>query len=264
MLEDTVQRKYEKLLRFGDTANIPRKSNPAVTSPTFGDSVTVTYGEITEGLQTIVVNTHDYSAMNIGDIAEFQSKYSVRESYHENMGYSLARTRDAAVAALFQNLSTVFGALGSPLTDDHLLDAWRSLEAASTPKTPRYFPNSPRSLAELMKIDKFINQMYLGNAGQMIKDGVPLREVYGAQIMETNLLRAPAAGQAEAAMYHKDQLAMVVQGMPDTILLHDPDNISWKMVVHQFYGTAEINRPPETLGGGTAVDTWGVLLRTNQ
>ena len=263
MLEDTTQRRYEKMLRFGDTVNMPRKSNPAVTSPSFGDAVSATYSEITEGVQTLTITVHDYSAMDIGDIAEFQSKYSVRESYHESMGYSLARTRDVAISTLYQNLSQVQGALGSPLNDSHLLDAWRQLASASTPKSPRYLPISPRALASLMQIDKFINQLYMGTTGQMLKDGVPIRQIYGAQVMETNLLRVPSTGQAEAAMYHKDQFALAVQGMPDTILHHDPTTLSWKMIVHQFYGTAEINRAPETLGGGTAVDTWGVLLRTH-
>jgi len=260
-IADTASRRYERMLKFGDTLNIPRRSN--LTIGTKSEDTVVTFEAITEGVQQITVTTHQYVAIRVDDRGEVQSKYAVRSAYTENMGYVLARGMDTNIAALFQNYSQVVGTLGAELTDDNLSEAYKLLQQASAPDSPRYLPMSPGGVVGLQKVDAYRNQMY-GGSTEWIKAGVPLRRIYGAALIETNLLRAAAAGQADAAMYHQDQNALIVQITPTPVLLHNPEVIEWQVVMHQLYGSAEINRPPETAGGGTAVDTWGTLLRTLQ
>jgi hypothetical protein len=261
MLADAFDRRYERNLKFGDTLNIARGSNP--TTNTKAEDTEVTFEAITEGVQQITVTVHQYNAMRIEDRAEVQSKYAIRSFYTERMGYAMARAMDVQCATLMQNYSQIYGTLGSELTDDNVQDSRTDLVQAEAPE-PWYLWISPRAMQGLMKIDSYRNEAYGGQGAQWLKEGVPLRRVAGATVLESNLTRAPSAGQSESAMFSKQQNALVVQINPTTILLHNPSNIEWQVVMHQLYGTAEINRPPETPGGGTAVDTWAVLLRTLQ
>jgi hypothetical protein len=274
LLYDSVDTHLENILKMGDVANVPRKSN--LTTQTKSANTDVTFEQpgpsAVEGVQTVTVATQEYAAIYVEDLEEAQAFVGVRSKYTEGMGYTLARGLDVSIAAQFQNLSQIVGTLGVEITDDNLLDAWRQLEAAGAPGTStfnnrpdRFLALPPRAIAGLMKIDKFVNQLYVGNSSEeQIKQGVPLRKIYGAALLESNLLRAASAGQADGAMYHRNEYYVIRQGKPATIALHNPAGIGWQVVSHNFYGLAEVNRPPETPGGGTAVDTWGVLLRTLQ
>lgn len=261
VLLETTDRSLEDTLRFGDVAHVPRKSN--LTTQTKAAGSDVTFEQITEGDQTVTVATHEYAAVYVEDITEAQSQISVRESYTGGMGYTLARGMEVSIAALPQFYSQIVGSLGVETTEDDLLAAWRLLNQAGVPMNERYLALPPRAIEGLARIDTFRNQLYGGAAGEMTRNGQMLGTIFGAQVMMSNLLRSPSAGQAEGAMYHRNQNYVIRQIKPTTVdPLHNPAGIGWQVVMHNLYGMAEVNRPPETPGGGTAVDTWGVLIRT--
>lgn len=261
LLLDTTDRSLEDTLTYGDVAHVPRKSNLTTQTKTAGADVT--FEQITEGDQTVTVATHEYAAVYVEDITEAQSHLSVREKYTSGMGYTLARGLELSIAALFQFYSQIVGTLGVELTEDDLLAAWRLLNQAGVPMSERFLALSPRAIEGLARIDAFRNQLYGGAAGEMTRNGQMLGTIFGAKVFMSNLLRSPSAGQVEAAMYHRNQNYVIRQIKPTTVPpLHNPAGIGWQVVMHNLYGMAEVNRPPETPGGGTAVDTWGVLIRT--
>ena len=265
-LWDYVDQHYRAALKVGDIVNIPRKSNLTSQTKAAGASGDVTFEAITEGTQQVTVDTHDYAAQYFEDIAQVQGNVQFRTLYMDRFGYALARARDVAVAALPQSYATAHGTLGQELSDDDLLDSWTDLKKAGLEDDDEniFLWISPAALAALMKQDKFINQLYGGPGLDMVKMGRTGKRIYGAQIIMSNLLRAAAAGQADGAMQHKSQIAGILQLEPTLLELHNPAGIGWQVVMHNIHGSDEINRPPETAGGGTAVDTYGVYLKTKQ
>lgn len=261
LLADSTDKRLEAMMKFGDVAHVPRISN--LTTQTKSAGSDVTFEQISEGEQQLTIATHEYAAVYVEDITEAQSQLSVRAKYTDAMGYTLARGQEVSVAALFQSFATIVGTLGVELTEDNIIAAWSSLNTYSAPMSDRFIALSPGMVQGLAKIDTFRSQLYGGSAGEMTRNGQFLGNVFGAKVLMSNLLRSPSAGQAEGAMYHRNQMYMVRQIKPTTIPpFHNPAGIGWQVVQHNLYGLAEVNRPPETPGGGTAIDVWGVLLRS--
>ena len=263
-LWDSVDHHYEAALKVGDIVNVPRVSN--LTSQTKSAGSDVTFEQITEGTQQITVDTHDYAALYIEDMAQALGNVQFRTLYMNKFGYALARARDVAVAALPQSYATSHGTLGQELADDDLLDSWTDLKKVGLEDDDEnsFLWISPAALAALLKQDKFINQLYGGPGIDMVKMGRTGKRIYGAQIIMSNLLRAAAAGQADCAMQHKSQIAGILALEPTKLEFHNPAGIGWQVIMHNIHGADEINRPPETAGGGTAVDTYGVYLKSKQ
>lgn len=262
LLAATVDTQFADDIKYGTTGFKRRASHFTVQTKTEGSDVT--FERKTENRQTFTVATHEYGAVYVEDYAEAQIDINIRSVLMSELGYALGRGLEVSIAALFQNYAsnTPQGTLGQEVVEDHLLNAQRDLNNASAPDGDRFLALSSAGVTGLARQDVFRNQLYGGAAGEMTRNGRMLGEILGARVVRSNLLRAPAGGQAEGAMYHREQNYMIRRVTPTPVLLHNPQGIGWQVVLHNIYGVGEVNRNSEASADPpTVVDSWGVLIR---
>jgi hypothetical protein len=215
----------------------------------------------------MTVSTQEYAAFLLEQVVEVQANQDLRNRYTRKIGYALARGRDVALAAQFGNLTTnVVGTLGVELTPDDYLSAYQDLATAGlleeSPDPGEDFSIflSPQAYVGLLKVDQFINSDYNANANAIQR--AMIGKLYGLNVYMSNLLNAPAGGQHNCALFHRMCFGMVVQKEVPVASQYLIRNLADGVVGWNLYGTARVQFPPETPGGGSAVDNRGVLLRT--
>lgn len=266
-IADRVTRDYEGVIdKMGATVHVPRLSNLTTQTKTAGTQIS--FEAITETEMTISIATHEYAAFLIENIVEVQNKYDTMLLYQRKIGYALARGRDVNLATNRINsfATNVIGTLGVEMAAEDYLSIWQKLaEAGLLEQNPDPSEDfslflSPAAYAVAMKTDIFINRQYNpeGNAIQKAYVG----DIYGLPVYISNLLQSPAAGQHRCSAFHRGAAALAVQ---ETV----PVRSDWLIrdlgdgvVGWDLYGSAILSYPPETPGGGTAVDNRGVLVNT--
>jgi hypothetical protein len=267
MIQKKVTREYEgDIKQSGDTVHIGRISNLSTSQKATGIGNTIVFEAPTEGEQSLVIDTHEYSAFLLERITEVQANRNLRSKYTDKIGYALARGREVKLANMFQSLSQSVGAYGVELTSDDLLAAWTLmvsagiLEADSTPGDNFSVFLSPAAYAALLKIDVLTNRDYNPKADAIGRAYVGA--VYGFPVYVSNLLRSPAANQHDGVLMHRGALALAVQDMVEVKSQWLIRNIADGVVGWNIYGTTELNYPPETPGGGSALDNRGILIKS--
>jgi hypothetical protein len=267
MIQKKVTREYEgEIKRGGDTVHISRTSNLQTSTKAPGIGNTIAFEAITEGEQTLVIDTHEYAAFLLERITEVQAQANLRSKYTSKIGYALSRGREVKLANMFQSFSQSVGAYGVELTSDDLAAGWTLmvqaglLEASATPGDDFAIFLSPAAYAGLLKIDVLTNRDYNPNADAIGRAYVG--KLYGFPVFVSNLLRSPAANQHDGAIIHRGALALAVQDMVEVKSQWLIRNIADGVVGWNIYGTTELNYPPETPGGGAALDNRGVLVKS--
>jgi hypothetical protein len=265
IIQKRVTRDYEGEIKSGgDTVHIPRLSN--LTTRTKTASTDISYDQITETKQDMTIATHEYAAFQIENIVQVQANQDLLKRYQNKIGYALARGREVTLSALFASLSQIVGAYGLELSSEDYLDAWTYLANAGLLETDPA-PGGESSIilsnaayAAALKVDEFTDRTINpeGNAIQQAKVG----NIYGTPVFRSNLLTVPSAGQHDCVMMHKSCFSLAVQDVVPVRSQWLIDALSDAVVGWNIYGVAELNYPPETPGGSTAVDNRGVLLKT--
>ena len=220
----------------------------------------------TETKQDITVATHEYAAFLIENVVEVQANQDLRGKYAKKIGYALARGRDVTLANLFQNLTTTVGAYGLELASDDYLAAYQKLmeagllEDSVEPTEEFSIFISPASYTAAMKVDVFTNTDYNGAAAAI--ERARIGNIYGLPVYVSNLLRVPSAGQHDNAVFHRDSFALIVQEEIPMASQYLIRNLADGVVGWNLYGSARVLFPPETPGGGSAVDNRGVLVKS--
>lgn len=250
-----------KFTGHGDVHHIPRIGNLTANTKSAGSNWTPE--ALTDTEQTITINVHQVAGFELEDIAALLSNTDVKSEYQKKIGYALGRAVDVNLAALFQNFSQIVGTLGTELTWDNLITAWQYLADGGTSASDDctfYF--SPGAWAGLMKLDIVANSNYRspGNAGRAVEKA-QIGELLGAPVMQTNLLRAPAAGQHENALFKRNAVALMMAQEPKMVTEYRADALAWIVGAHQVYGYVEVDRYAEAAANVTAGDDWAVLLR---
>jgi len=266
MIQKKVTREYEgAITQGGDTVHIARVSNLQTSVKATGVSNTIAFEAITEGEQSLVIDTHEYAAFLLEQITQVQANTSLSTKYKSKIGYALARGREIKLANLFQALSQSVGAYGVELTSDDVLQAWTLMvqagivEAASSPGEEFAVFLSAAAYAALLKIDVFTNRDYNPTADAIGRAFVG--NLYGFPAYVSNLLRSPAANQHDGVLMHRGCFALAVQDMVEVKSQWLIRNIADGVVGWNLYGVTELNYPPETPGGGSALDNRGVLVK---
>lgn len=263
-IQKRVNRKLEKVATVGDTVHVPRRSNLSVR--TKSADTDATFEAITEGTQDVTISTHQYAGFVLEQILEKQANQDLRQMYSKNIGYALSRATDVTLANLFASLSTnSVGTLAVEMTSDDYTDVWKKLAEAGLLETGPAADEdfslflSPAAYAAAMKVDVFANRMY-NTDGDAIRRA-HVGHIYSFRVFISNLLQSSGGGHYCAA-FHRDCFALVLQKE----VAIDSDHLIEKMgdavLGWRLYGTAEMNFPPETAGGGTAVDNRGCLIST--
>lgn len=266
VIQKRCNRSFEKSLTVGNTLNIPRLSNLTTQVKATGVSNTINFEAITEGKQTITVSTHEYAAFMVEQVLNVQANQDLRSKYEKKLGYAITRGRETTLAALFTTFSTnaLVGTLGVELTSDDYLTGWTNialaglLEMSQDPGEDFSIFLSPAAYAAALKVDVFVNSLYNtdGDAIQRAHIG----DIYGFPVYLSNLLRSPAAGQHDNFMMYKEALALIVQEDIPVQSQYLIRNLADGVVGWNLYGSAVVSFPPETPGGGAAVDNRGQRL----
>jgi hypothetical protein len=268
VIQKRVNRAFEKELTVGNTLNVPRLSNLTTQSKASGVQNTINFEAITEGTQQITVSTHEYAAFLLEKVAQVQANQDLRSKYEKKIGYAITRGREVTLAALFTTFTAnaLIGTLGVELTSDDYLTGWTNmanaglLEMSADPGEDFSVFLSPAAYAAAMKVDIFTNSLYNKDADAIGRAHVG--DIYGFSTYVSNLLRAPAAGQHDCFMMQKEALALIVQEEIPVESQYLLRNLADGVVGWNLYGQTKVSFPPETPGGGTAVDNRGQRLAT--
>jgi hypothetical protein len=256
-----VFRKW-RFVGHGDVYHIPRVGNLAANSK--AASTAWTPEALTDTEQTVVINVHDTAGFQLEDIAALLSNTELRSTYQKKIGYALGRAVEVNLAALPQNFSQTVGTLGNELLFDNMLTAYQNLADGGTLLTDDCcWILSPAACVGLIKQDVIANVDYRssGNAGRAIERAT-IGTILGAPVIQSNLTRAPSAGQSESALFKREAIALIMAQEPKIVTEYIAKELSWVVGGHQIYGYSEVDRYAETPSDVTASDDWAVLLNT--
>ena len=199
---------WKSELAKGDILHIPVGSSLTayavdVTSD-YGGGINTDWGATAE---TITVDSWYACPVQVDDgtaaqtqITDIVNRLSVRAAYEINA------VIDRDVNALYSSLtSTWAGSDGQDFTDDLCIELMEGLDEAGVPRQGRKHITDPSGIADMYKIDKFINRDYNRTlSGEM--GSTP----YGDPILVTNNLTASTTGAG--AMYaHTSAIGIVIQ-----------------------------------------------------
>ena len=260
VIAPSVDRTWD-FVGHGDTYHKVRVPN--IESQTKSASTALDATVYTDTEQTITVTTHDACAIKSERIVQVLARNDLKSIMQSKMGYSLGRAIDVRIGALFASLSQAVGTLGVEVTYDNLLRAVEYLENAGYDMgsdVTWFF--SPAQKSGIMKMDTFINASYVGeDAARMAHEKATIGTFQGAPIKISTLLTAPAAGQHDNVLFHKETFALIMAQEPETVLDSIALDIADVVVQHQISGVAEIDRYSETPGNITATDEGGVWIK---
>jgi hypothetical protein len=268
VIQKRVNRSFEKELTVGNTLNVPRLSNLTTQTKASGVSNTINFEAITETDQVITVSTHEYAAFLLEQVVNVQANQDLRSQYEKKIGYAITRGREVTLANLFTTFTAnaLIGALGVELTADDYLSGWTAmanaglLEMSPDPGEEFSIFLDPAAYAAALKVDVFTNSLY-NKSGDAIQRAT-MGDIYGFPVFVSNLLRSPAALQHDCFLMHKEAIALIVQEEVPVTSQYLIRNLADGVVGWNLYGQTKVSFPPETPGGGTAVDNRGQRLAT--
>lgn len=248
------------LMPHGDVFHYPEVHN--LTADTKAPSTDLTPQTITEPDQTFTVNTHQAVPFLVEDIAEVQSKYSIRQAYTDRAGYALARAMDVAGANLFDdNTTQTVGTLATELTDASMRRAWQYLTDSAAPTGRRYIAISPGAYAGLLNLDKYVARTYVGEESLAAVRQAKVGNIYGAEIYITQLTPGTAPSSS-GQMWEHSHFFKIVQRSPTVHTEYRALSVGMVVVMDQIYGVFEKQEPDEAPEVTTDALLWGVRLQT--
>lgn len=243
----------------GDIFHLPARHHLTIATKSAGSDATPE--AITETEQTFTVSTHQIVAQEIEDMAEYMSKYDIRAEFNKDYGYVLARARDTACAALFDdNTTQTVGTLTAELTDDNLVEAWKLLQNSSG-KPPYKGVVSSATWAGFLKIEKFTNQLYNGDTGGKALHEAQIGKVYQATFYASNMT-VGTAPNSSGHLWAGEHFFKIIRRQPTVHALYDPLAVAWKVSADQIYGVFERQEANEGAGLTTVSRLHGVRLQS--
>lgn len=245
----------------GDVYHIPRVGNLAAANK--GAGTPWTPAVLTDTEQTLTINVHEVAGFELEDIVALLSNTDQKAEYQRKLGYALGRSVDVNLATLPQNFSQIVGTLGNEISYDNMLRAWQYLADGGTSLTDMctwFF--SPAAIAGLLKQDMILNHMYRSDANARAVETAKVGDILGAPVLQTNLTRAPSAGQSESFLLHQKGVALMMAQEPKMVTEYIARDLAWVVGSHQVYGYVEVDRYAEAANNVTAGDDWVVLIRT--
>ena len=204
-----VNHTYEAELVMGDSISIPKTNVVTATEVTTGTEGVIKDPFATDA-GTLSIDKYYEAPVVIDYMSRRQSQVDLVAYAVDESAYAIAKIIDYTVCQHFDDLSggDGYGADGSAVTDDVLIDAVEELDEANVPEENRYWIFDPSVKADLLTIDKFVRIDYM--AGDTILTGQFRKDVYGAPILITNNLELNSTGNFGAYL-HKDAIAIAIQ-----------------------------------------------------
>lgn len=154
-----INRNYEgEIARAGDTVHITSFADPSVRSYT--KYSTITWDQLTDSTQALVVDQADYFAFKVDDIDRRQALPGFVEETTVGASYNLTSEADEYASALMNtnagNTLTAATSVDTTSAYDVLVDLRTSLTKSNTPSDGRWVVVPPEFYAVLLKDDRFI------------------------------------------------------------------------------------------------------------
>lgn len=189
------------------------------------------------------------------------SHYDARAEYTEAASYSLARAQDVAAAALLDdNTTQTVGVLGSELTDDNLVQAW-TLLSNSAAKGNRMGVVSPATWGGLLKVEKFTNQLFNGDASGNALHQAQIGKIYQAMFYQSQLT-VGTAPNSDGHMWAEGHFFKIIKKAPTQDAWYSPLAKAWILATDQIYGMFERQEADEAAAVTTVARLWGVRMRS--
>ena len=200
---------------FGFTQNNAATNRGAGTG-TFGTGASITFDANTEGQTQLAVNRLYLKAHRMPVEAKAQVIPGYLAMLLKGHGEAIALAEDADIGADNTNgydaFTTVVGTDNVDLTEDDLLTIQTNLNNQNAPLDGRVGVCSPATIASLLKVEAFRNQMYKDTMGNM--DGGKGAGAQGSlltfQMYMSNNLEAGTAGKKNA-FFQKEAIAYASQ-----------------------------------------------------
>ena len=260
--------KYEAELSVGRTIQIPIDSNLNTQTKTEGVSNTISFQSMpgTSGsgtnYQSVTVSVYQYAAQLLNAVVAAQSKYEERQRISHKLGYSLMRGVEVTIAALPQSFSQIVGTLGADPTEANLRRAWQYLADAGISNNAQWVLG-PAAISALFANDKYTSKDFI--SGKSAIESAQLPDLYSFPVFKSNLLRAPATGQTECFLSHREAIILLRQIKPTVREQFLIRNIADGIVAYDLYNAVEAIWSAEAPTGNndpTVGDYGAVLLRS--
>lgn len=257
--------KWDK--KMGDTMHVRRMVNWDSATKVHGTDATAT--TFTDpGDQILVINNFTIAVATVEEVAKLFIPDAYTAEMKKGMGYALNRTVETTLTAMFQNFSqggaSIGAALGTEATWETLTNANVLLRQASVdPDVDSVaLVISPNQAAAFKRSDLFVNACVAGPEGpeNVHKSRLAQIKLLGCSVYESNLLRNPAAGQHDCAMFDKRGIALAFAQQPKYFEEFRALTLGTVVGFWQAFGTAEVQRYGETPGDLTPVDNFAVYI----
>ena len=267
VLSKLVNTQYEDDLTIGRVLNIPLRANYNTQTKTEGVSNTITFQSMAgasagANFQAVTVSTFEYAAALLNAVVAAQSKYDERQNIAKGLGYALMRGVEVGIAALPQSFSQITGTLGADPDDAVLRRSGQYLADAGVYDDANWV-FGPAATYALFGNNKFTSRDFVDGAS--VIENARLPRLYNFDTYGSNLLRAPASGQTECFLAHREAIILLRQVKPQFREQFLIRNLADGIVAYNLYTTVEANWSQEAPAGDsnvTKVDQGAVLIRT--
>lgn len=272
VLSQLVDTHFESQLTVGRILTIPLRANLATQTKTEGVSSTITFqtqnfsGVAATNVQNITISTYQYAASLLNAVVATQSNYDERQRISHSMGYALMRGIEVSIAALFASFSQITGTLGADLDDAILRRSWQYLRDAGITNGANWI-FGPAAVASLFGNDKFTSKDFIN--GKSAIESAELPALFSYPVFISNLLNAPAAGQTQCALLHREAVILMRQIKPTVRESYLIRNNADGLLAFDLYNASEAVWSAETPPAGTSgdsdvtqVDSGAVLIRS--
>mgnify|MGYP001574534366 CR=1 FL=1 len=265
VLSKLVNTSYEDELSIGRILSIPLRANYNTQTKTEGVSNTINFQSVPGSAannQDVTVSTHEYAAALLNAVVAAQSKYDERQRIAHGLGYALMRGVEITISTLFQSFSQIVGTLGADVTEANLRRSWQYLRDAGVTENAAWI-FGPAAVASMFGMDKLTSKDFSNASPAFETASLPNILSYPGYV--SNLLRAPAAGQTECALLHKEAIILLRQVKPTVREQFLIRNLADGIVAYDLYTAVEAVWVAEAPAGDsdpTQGDYGAVLIRS--
>ncbi len=209
-----------------------------------------TYNAQTTGSVNIFIQQWHHVGIELSSYAEAVSQADLSGLFKTAGLDSLAVQIDTSVSALATGFVTnTQGTLGTPLTDDLIVDGNTDLDTAEAPSGPRSFVFSEVEKGNYLKIDKYVNSLYRGDTTPLTRGEIG--SLYGQDWAWSTNVTSPSGGQGENLMFHPDAIGGVMRREP-VVKAADVEDplLSTRIIAMAIWGVNETRDAFATLMNG--------------
>lgn len=227
----------DELMDGGDTVYTPNLTQMSASDKTVGSQVVLS--SPTETKVTLAVDTHKHVAFVIEDViaAKVKRSYNTQERYMKNAAYTVAKTVETAIAALFASFSVSVGTTTEALTRPVILEAISkySTQSFAPLETAAFILHGKTIWEDVMAIDVYATAFNTSNASNPVLKGQVGRLHNIPVIQCNNLATANEAADYVGALCNPDAIhwaALDLQGGEDSMSVRLQASY-----VHEYLGT---------------------------